>query len=163
MLGMFRRTAQFVKKKYDDLAGRISAAVETYAADVRSRAFQGRSGLCAAGVDGLPGALLIPARSTIRFAPARDAWSGAALPLRHHRRSLPARSRRGISPFADARHLAKYGRLIVGAVVAEFIALAGFLFCLASERFRRGPEGRKQYERSPARHQAEPVRQRLNT
>ncbi|OSZ68336.1 3-methyl-2-oxobutanoate hydroxymethyltransferase [Sphingomonas sp. IBVSS2] len=40
MLGMFERTARFVKK-YDDLAGRISAAVETYAADVRSRAFPG--------------------------------------------------------------------------------------------------------------------------
>lgn len=38
MLGMFERTARFVKK-FDDLAGRISAAVETYAADVRSRAF----------------------------------------------------------------------------------------------------------------------------
>jgi len=40
MLGMFERTARFVKK-YDDLAGRISAAVETYAADVRSRSFPG--------------------------------------------------------------------------------------------------------------------------
>jgi 3-methyl-2-oxobutanoate hydroxymethyltransferase len=40
MLGMFERTARFVKK-FDDLAGRISAAVETYAADVRSRAFPG--------------------------------------------------------------------------------------------------------------------------
>lgn len=40
MLGMFERTARFVKR-YDDLAGRISAAVETYAADVRSRAFPG--------------------------------------------------------------------------------------------------------------------------
>ena len=38
MLGMFERTARFVKK-FDDLASRISAAVETYAADVRSRAF----------------------------------------------------------------------------------------------------------------------------
>lgn len=40
MLGMFDRTARFVKK-FDDLAGRISAAVETYAADVRSRTFPG--------------------------------------------------------------------------------------------------------------------------
>ncbi|MES1974918.1 MAG: 3-methyl-2-oxobutanoate hydroxymethyltransferase [Pseudomonadota bacterium] len=40
MLGMFERTARFVKR-FDDLAGRISAAVETYAADVRSRSFPG--------------------------------------------------------------------------------------------------------------------------
>lgn len=40
MLGMFERTARFVKK-FDDLSGRISAAVETYAADVRSRTFPG--------------------------------------------------------------------------------------------------------------------------
>ncbi len=40
MLGMFERTPRFVKR-FDDLAGRISAAVETYAADVRSRAFPG--------------------------------------------------------------------------------------------------------------------------
>ncbi|MBX3563953.1 MAG: 3-methyl-2-oxobutanoate hydroxymethyltransferase [Sphingomonas sp.] len=40
MLGMFERTPRFVKK-FDDLAGRISAAVETYAAEVRSRAFPG--------------------------------------------------------------------------------------------------------------------------
>jgi 3-methyl-2-oxobutanoate hydroxymethyltransferase len=40
MLGMFERTARFVKR-FDDLAGRISAAVETYAADVRSREFPG--------------------------------------------------------------------------------------------------------------------------
>ncbi|UYY58443.1 3-methyl-2-oxobutanoate hydroxymethyltransferase [Sphingomonas sp. S2-65] len=40
MLGLFERTPKFVKK-FDDLAGRISAAVETYAADVRSRAFPG--------------------------------------------------------------------------------------------------------------------------
>ncbi len=40
MLGMFERTARFVKK-YDDMAGRISAAVETYAAEVRSRSFPG--------------------------------------------------------------------------------------------------------------------------
>ena len=38
MLGLFERTARFVKK-YDDIASRISAAVETYAADVRARAF----------------------------------------------------------------------------------------------------------------------------
>jgi 3-methyl-2-oxobutanoate hydroxymethyltransferase len=40
MLGLFDRTARFVKK-FDDLAGRISTAVETYAGDVRSRAFPG--------------------------------------------------------------------------------------------------------------------------
>ncbi|MGY2732619.1 3-methyl-2-oxobutanoate hydroxymethyltransferase [Sphingomonas sp. UYP23] len=40
MLGMFERTARFVKK-FDDLSGRISAAVGHYAADVRSRAFPG--------------------------------------------------------------------------------------------------------------------------
>jgi 3-methyl-2-oxobutanoate hydroxymethyltransferase len=40
MLGLFERTPRFVKK-FDDLAGRISAAVETYAGDVRSRAFPG--------------------------------------------------------------------------------------------------------------------------
>lgn len=40
MLGLFDRTARFVKK-FDDMAGRISAAVETYAADVRSRTFPG--------------------------------------------------------------------------------------------------------------------------
>lgn len=40
MLGLFERTARFVKK-FDDMAGRISAAVETYAADVRSRSFPG--------------------------------------------------------------------------------------------------------------------------
>jgi 3-methyl-2-oxobutanoate hydroxymethyltransferase len=40
MLGMFERTARFVKK-FDDLSGRITAAVETYASDVRSRAFPG--------------------------------------------------------------------------------------------------------------------------
>lgn len=40
MLGMFERNARFVKR-YDDLAGRISAAVGAYAADVRSRAFPG--------------------------------------------------------------------------------------------------------------------------
>jgi 3-methyl-2-oxobutanoate hydroxymethyltransferase len=40
MLGMFDRTPRFVKR-FDDLAGRISAAVETYAADVRNRTFPG--------------------------------------------------------------------------------------------------------------------------
>ncbi|AOH84650.1 3-methyl-2-oxobutanoate hydroxymethyltransferase [Sphingomonas panacis] len=40
MLGMFERTPRFVKT-FDDMAGRISAAVETYARDVRSRAFPG--------------------------------------------------------------------------------------------------------------------------
>uniref|UniRef100_UPI0035C9DAD1 3-methyl-2-oxobutanoate hydroxymethyltransferase n=1 Tax=uncultured Sphingomonas sp. TaxID=158754 RepID=UPI0035C9DAD1 len=40
MLGMFERTARFVKK-FDDLSGRISAAVAHYAADVRSRSFPG--------------------------------------------------------------------------------------------------------------------------
>jgi 3-methyl-2-oxobutanoate hydroxymethyltransferase len=38
MLGMFERTARFVKR-YDDLATRISVAAETYAGEVRSRAF----------------------------------------------------------------------------------------------------------------------------
>lgn len=40
MLGMFERTPRFVKK-FDDMAGRISAAVETYAAAVRDRTFPG--------------------------------------------------------------------------------------------------------------------------
>ena len=40
MLGLFERTPRFVKK-YDDLAGRISAAVQSYAADVRGRTFPG--------------------------------------------------------------------------------------------------------------------------
>ena len=40
MLGLFERTPRFVKR-FDDLAGRISAAVETYAADVRARRFPG--------------------------------------------------------------------------------------------------------------------------
>ncbi|OYY72632.1 3-methyl-2-oxobutanoate hydroxymethyltransferase [Sphingomonas sp. 28-63-12] len=40
MLGLFERTPRFVKR-FDDLAGRISAAVETYAGDVRSRVFPG--------------------------------------------------------------------------------------------------------------------------
>ena len=40
MLGMFDRTPRFVKR-FDDLAGRISAAVQTYAGAVRSRTFPG--------------------------------------------------------------------------------------------------------------------------
>ena len=40
MLGLFERTPRFVKK-FDDMADRISAAVERYAADVRSRSFPG--------------------------------------------------------------------------------------------------------------------------
>jgi 3-methyl-2-oxobutanoate hydroxymethyltransferase len=38
MLGMFERTPRFVKR-FDDLAGRISAAARTYAEDVRARRF----------------------------------------------------------------------------------------------------------------------------
>jgi 3-methyl-2-oxobutanoate hydroxymethyltransferase len=40
MLGLFERTPRFVKR-YDDLAGRISAAADMYATEVRSRAFPG--------------------------------------------------------------------------------------------------------------------------
>ena len=40
MLGMFERTARFVKR-YDALAERIGAAAAAYAAEVRSRAFPG--------------------------------------------------------------------------------------------------------------------------
>jgi len=40
MLGMFERVPRFVKR-YDDLAARISAAAETYAAEVRARTFPG--------------------------------------------------------------------------------------------------------------------------
>ncbi|SOB87322.1 ketopantoate hydroxymethyltransferase [Sphingomonas guangdongensis] len=40
MLGLFERTPRFVKT-YDDLAGRISAAVATYAEEVRARTFPG--------------------------------------------------------------------------------------------------------------------------
>ncbi|MDH7971493.1 3-methyl-2-oxobutanoate hydroxymethyltransferase [Sphingomonas sp. AR_OL41] len=40
MLGMFERVPRFVKR-YDDLAGRISAAAQAYAADVRDRTFPG--------------------------------------------------------------------------------------------------------------------------
>ena len=40
MLGMFERTPRFVKR-FDNIAGRIQSAVETYAAEVRSRTFPG--------------------------------------------------------------------------------------------------------------------------
>ncbi len=40
MLGLFERTARFVKR-FEDLASKISGAAEAYAADVRSRAFPG--------------------------------------------------------------------------------------------------------------------------
>jgi 3-methyl-2-oxobutanoate hydroxymethyltransferase len=40
MLGLFERTPRFVKR-FEDMAGRISAAVETYAREVRSRTFPG--------------------------------------------------------------------------------------------------------------------------
>jgi 3-methyl-2-oxobutanoate hydroxymethyltransferase len=40
MLGLFDQTARFVKR-YEDLAGRISAAVAAYSGEVRSRAFPG--------------------------------------------------------------------------------------------------------------------------
>ncbi len=40
MLGLFERTARFVKR-YDDMAGRISAAAEAYACEVRARSFPG--------------------------------------------------------------------------------------------------------------------------
>jgi 3-methyl-2-oxobutanoate hydroxymethyltransferase len=40
MLGMFERTARFVKR-YDDLATRIGDAVQSYAHEVRTRAFPG--------------------------------------------------------------------------------------------------------------------------
>lgn len=40
MLGLFERTPRFVKR-FDDMAGHISKAAATYAADVRSRAFPG--------------------------------------------------------------------------------------------------------------------------
>ena len=46
MLGFFERTPRFVKT-FDDIAGRISAAVGTYADDVRSRAFPGTGQLYA--------------------------------------------------------------------------------------------------------------------
>ncbi len=40
MLGMFERTARFVKR-YDELATRITAAAEAYAGEVRARSFPG--------------------------------------------------------------------------------------------------------------------------
>jgi 3-methyl-2-oxobutanoate hydroxymethyltransferase len=40
MLGLFERTARFVKR-YEDMAGRISAAAQSYAAEVRARSFPG--------------------------------------------------------------------------------------------------------------------------
>ncbi len=40
MLGLFERVPRFVKR-YDDLAARISAAAEAYAAEVRARTFPG--------------------------------------------------------------------------------------------------------------------------
>lgn len=40
MLGLFERTPRFVKR-FDDLAGRISAAAQDYAAQVRERSFPG--------------------------------------------------------------------------------------------------------------------------
>jgi len=40
MLGLFERTARFVKK-YDDMAGRITDAVTRYAEEVRNRTFPG--------------------------------------------------------------------------------------------------------------------------
>ena len=40
MLGLFERTPRFVKR-YEDLAGRITAAAKTYAAEVRDRSFPG--------------------------------------------------------------------------------------------------------------------------
>jgi 3-methyl-2-oxobutanoate hydroxymethyltransferase len=38
MLGLFERTPRFVKR-FDDLAGRVTAAVEAYAGEVRARSF----------------------------------------------------------------------------------------------------------------------------
>jgi 3-methyl-2-oxobutanoate hydroxymethyltransferase len=40
MLGLFERTPRFVKR-YEDMAGRIAAAAETYAGEVRARSFPG--------------------------------------------------------------------------------------------------------------------------
>jgi 3-methyl-2-oxobutanoate hydroxymethyltransferase len=39
-LGLFERTPRFVKR-YEDMAGRIAAAAETYAGEVRARSFPG--------------------------------------------------------------------------------------------------------------------------
>ena len=47
MLGLFERAPRFVKR-FDDLAGRISAAVQSYASDVRARAFPGAEQVYAA-------------------------------------------------------------------------------------------------------------------
>lgn len=44
MLGMFERTARFVKR-YDEIAARITDAAAAYAGDVRSRAFPGEEQL----------------------------------------------------------------------------------------------------------------------
>ena len=44
MLGLFERTPRFVKR-FDDLAGRIAAAAQTYAAEVRARTFPGEDQL----------------------------------------------------------------------------------------------------------------------
>lgn len=44
MLGLFERTPRFVKR-YDDLATRVAAAAEAYAADVRARRFPGEDQL----------------------------------------------------------------------------------------------------------------------
>ena len=42
MLGMFDRTAKFVRR-YDDLAARIDTAAGAYAAEVRARSFPGEA------------------------------------------------------------------------------------------------------------------------
>lgn len=47
MLGLFDRVPRFVKR-FDDLAGRISAAAETYASEVRARTFPGAEQIYAA-------------------------------------------------------------------------------------------------------------------
>lgn len=47
MLGLFERTPRFVKR-YDDMAGHVTAAVKRYAEDVRSRAFPGKDQVYAA-------------------------------------------------------------------------------------------------------------------
>ena len=49
MLGLFERTARFVKR-YDDMAARISDAAERYAAEVRARTFPGPEQIYAAKV-----------------------------------------------------------------------------------------------------------------
>jgi hypothetical protein len=55
MLGMFERTPRFVKR-YDDLAARISGAAETYAGEVRSRAFPTEDQIYRPSKSFLPGA-----------------------------------------------------------------------------------------------------------